>query len=292
MTQRDVAQLDRTGASPERVSTRNATFQQWQSLLANRTKRHRAGEFIVQGVRPISQAVRQGWIIRALLQDGRRSLSSWAAELWTTLPAAKFVVDPGLMAELGEKSEGTPELLAVAAMRPDDFARIPVRDDLFVTVFDRPASPGNVGTLIRSVDAFGGSGLIITGHAADPYDPRCVRASTGSLFSVPVLRAASHREILAWLRELRAGGLPVALLGTDEDGQADLRAIDLRGPTLLVIGNETTGLTAGWRDECDALVRIPMAGTASSLNAATAGSILLFEAMRQRSTGPGPGPGA
>jgi 23S rRNA (uridine2479-2'-O)-methyltransferase len=265
-----------------RITTRNATFQQWQSLLTNRSKRHRAGEFFIHGVRPISQAVSEGWTISALLHDGRPNPSAWAKELLTSVPAARFTVAPDLMAELGEKSESAPELLAVARMRPDDLTRIETGSTLLAVVFDRPASPGNVGTLVRSVDAFGGSGLVVTGHAADPYDPRCIRASTGSFFSVPVLRAASHRDVLAWLSGLRSGGLPVTVLGTDENGTADVRAVGLRGPAVIVIGNETTGLAAAWRDECDVVMRIPMAGTASSLNAATAGSIVLYEAMRQR----------
>jgi 23S rRNA (uridine2479-2'-O)-methyltransferase len=265
-----------------RITTRNATFQQWQSLLTNRTKRYRAGEFLVHGVRPITQAVSQGWTITALLDDGRTNPSAWARELLASVPATRFTVAPELMAELGEKSDGVPELLAVAAMPGDEFARIPVSRSLLVTVFDRPASPGNIGTLIRSVDAFGGSGLVVTGHAADPYDPRCIRASTGSFFSVPVVRAASYRDVVSWLGELRSGGLPVTLLGTDEGGPADLRAVDLRGPAAVVVGNEAAGLAAAWRDECDEVMRIPMAGSASSLNAATAASIVLYEAMRQR----------
>lgn len=271
-------------AQPVRVGSRNATFQQWQALLANRGKRHRAGEFLVQGVRPVSEAVRCGWRLRALLHDGRAAPSKWALELWETAPAAaRFVVAPELMAELGEKAEGAPELLAVAEMPPDDLARLAGSGQtLLVTVFDRPANPGNVGTLIRSVDAFGGTGLAVTGHGADPYDPRCVRASTGSFFSVPVVRAPSHREVIDWVGALRSAGSPVVVAGTDEDGAVDVRAAGLTGPVVLVIGNETTGLTAAWRDQCDVLVKLPMTGSASSLNAATAGSIVLYEAMRQR----------
>jgi 23S rRNA (uridine2479-2'-O)-methyltransferase len=267
------------------VTSQNATFQQWQSLLTNRTKRLRLSEFLVQGVRPITQAVAQGWRIRALLHDGRPAPSSWAAELWNSVDTVRYLVSADLMKLLGEKSEGTPELLAIVEMPPDDFARIPLSAGLLVTVFDRPASPGNIGTLVRSVDAFGGSALIVTGHAADPYDPKCIRASTGSLFSVPVLRAGSHREVLAWAEEQRSDGLPVLIAGTDEHGAADIRELDFARPTVLVVGNETAGLTAGWQDSCDLLVRIPMVGSASSLNAATACSIVLYEAMRSREPG-------
>jgi TrmH family RNA methyltransferase len=172
-------------------------------------------------------------------------------------------------------------------MPPDDLARLGrPAGSLLVTVFDRPANPGNIGTLIRSADAFGGTGLVVTGHGADPYDPRCVRASTGSFFSVPVVRAPSHQEVIDWVGALRSAGSPVVVVGTDETGAVDVREADLAQPVLLVIGNETTGLTAAWRAECDVLVSLPMTGSASSLNAATAGSIVLYEAMHQRS-GPG-----
>ena len=82
-----------------------------------------------------------------------------------------------------------------------------------------PTTPGNIGTLIRSADAFGASAVIITGHAADPYDPKAVRASTGSLFAVPVIRADSHREVLDWVgRAARRTACRCEIVGTDEHG--------------------------------------------------------------------------
>ena len=153
---------------------------------------------------------------------------------------------------------------------------------MFTVVFDRPTSPGNIGTLIRSADAFGAGGVIVAGHAADVYDPRSVRASTGSLFCLPVVRVASHRPVLDWIEGLRGQGLDVALVGTDEDADLDLADTDLTQPTVVLVGNETTGVSAAWRDACHRLVRIPMVGAASSLNAATAASVVLYESMRHR----------
>lgn len=263
------------------ITTRNARFQQWQALLDNRTKRHRLGEFLVQGVRPISLAIEHGWTVRAVLGDDRARRSAWAAEIWdsrapTLAEAERVLLAPELMAELGGRDE-PPELVAVVALPPDDLARIDA--DALVVVLDRPSYPGNIGTLARSADAFGARAMIVTGHAADPYDPRSVRASTGSLFALTVVRAPSHREVLDWTAVTGR-----RVLGLDEDGAVDVRDADLTGPVAVVVGNETVGLTAGWRAGCDALLSIPMAGAASSLNAATAGSILLHEALRQRSS--------
>jgi 23S rRNA (uridine2479-2'-O)-methyltransferase len=260
------------------ITTRNARFQQWQALLTNRTKRQRTGEFLVQGVRPISLAAEHGWTIRALLYAAETDLSRWAERLLDEVPAQIVEMAPELLAELGEKEADRPELVAVVALPDDDLSRI--GDTGAAVVFDRPANPGNIGTLVRSADAFGAAGVIVTGHAADPYDPRAVRASTGSLFAVPAVRAPSHVEVLAWAA---ARGLHVA--GTDEQGDVDVADYDFTQPTLLVVGNETTGMSTAWRQACGTLLRIPMSGAASSLNAATAGSIVLYESSRQMQTG-------
>jgi TrmH family RNA methyltransferase len=265
-----------------RVTARNARFQQWEALLGNRSKRQRSGEFLVQGVRPISLAVRFGWQIRELLYDADARLSDWARETLERAGGTHYSVAGELMAELGGKEEGRPELLAVVGMSPDDLSRIPAGADMFVVVFDRPASPGNVGTVIRSADALGATGVVVTGHAADIYDPKCVRASTGSLFSVPVVRVPSHRPVLDWLAMHRSDGFDVALVGTDEHGAIELAEYDFGRPTVAVVGNETAGLSAAWREAADHLLRIPMAGAASSLNAATAASIVMYERVRQR----------
>ncbi|SBT46396.1 TrmH family RNA methyltransferase [Micromonospora auratinigra] len=266
-----------------RISTRNASFQQWQALLTNRNKRQRLGEFLVQGVRPITLALEHGWEIRALLYPDRQALSRWCRDLLDRADTTRVALAPELMRELGGKDEESPELLAVVGQPADDLDRVPLGPDPLVVVLDRPKTPGNIGTLIRSADAFGAAAVLVTGHAADPYDPKAVRASTGSLFAVPVVRVPGHREVLDWVADVRGGDLPdLQIVGTDEHGDVDVADHDLTGPTLLLVGNETHGLSAGWQEAADRMVRIPIVGAASSLNAASAGSVVLYEAARQR----------
>src|SRR5690606_32831616 len=131
--------------------------------------------FLVQGVRPISLAVEYGWSVRVLIFDASRSLSRWARELLGTVRAERIAMAPELLAELGEKSESVPEVVAVVGMPADDLGRIAVGDDFLGVLFDRPTSPGNIGSIVRSADAFGGHGVIVTGHAADVYDSKSVR---------------------------------------------------------------------------------------------------------------------
>jgi TrmH family RNA methyltransferase len=265
-----------------RISTRNARFQQWQALLGKAAKRQRAREFLVQGVRPITLAAEFGWRFRALIYDDRRRLSGWASGLLRDTGAQRVAMAPELLAELGEKDSGAPELVAVVEMPADDLGRITAGADFLGVVFDRPASPGNLGSVIRSADAFGASAVVVTGHAADVYDPRCVRASTGSLFALPVVRAGSHREPAAWLAEQRARGCPIVVAAADERGGRAVSGFDFTGPTLLLLGTEATGLSSAWRELADETVAIPMSGAASSLNAASAAAVLLYEAARQR----------
>jgi 23S rRNA (uridine2479-2'-O)-methyltransferase len=269
-------------AAVERVTSRNARFQEWAALLGNRRKRRRAGEFLVQGVRPVTLAAESGWPIRELLFDGERELSRWALDLLGSSRAATYALAADLMAELGGKDEAPPELIAVATIPLDDLGRIPARNDLLAVVLDRPAFPGNVGNIIRSADALGASGVVTCGHSADAYDPKSVRASTGSLFVLPVARVPSPHDVAVWIAKLRADGLPVVIAGADEHGEADVFSLDLTGPVVLVIGTEATGMSAAWRDLCDVTISIPMAGSASSLNAANAATVILYEAARQR----------
>jgi 23S rRNA (uridine2479-2'-O)-methyltransferase len=262
---------------------RNARFQEWEALLGNRNKRQRKGEFLVQGVRSITMAVRFGWEIREWLCNADVRLSAWARETLDSVRATEVDVAGALMAELGGKTEDAPELLAVAGIPADDLDRIPAGPGSLIVAFDRPATPGNIGTLIRSADAFGASGVIVTGHAADVYDPKSVRASTGSLFAVPAVRVPSHRQVLEWVTATRERGVTIRIAGTDEKGDLEAAEYDFTQPTLLVIGNEKAGLSNAWREACDHLLRIPMAaGAASSLNASTAASVILYESIRQK----------
>lgn len=264
-----------------KISTRNARFQLIEALLHNRNRRLREKRFIVQGVRPISQAIAHDWTIETALFDAQRKLSPWAKDA-VARASEGIAMSAELLAELSGKEEGGTEVIVIVRMPDDDLARIPVRPEFLGMVFDRPTQPGNIGAIVRSLDAFGGDGLVVSGHAADAYDPKSVRSSTGSLFATPVVRAASQGPLTDWVAQMRSGGVPVMMVATDEDGDMDVWDYDFTQPTLLLIGNETVGLSRGWREAADVTVRVPMTGSASSLNASNAATLMLYEAARQR----------
>jgi TrmH family RNA methyltransferase len=134
--------------------------------------------------------------------------------------------------------------------------------------------PGNLGTLVRSAEAFGGTGMMLLPGTVSLWNAKTLRASSGSAFRLPVL-ALSAEDAFAALREQRIRIF--AAVARDGDSQADLR-----GPSALLVGNEGAGLPDEWIAQADARVTIPLPGAVESLNAAIAGSVLLYEAMRQR----------
>jgi 23S rRNA (uridine2479-2'-O)-methyltransferase len=265
-----------------RLARADADVQQFEALRHNREKRQKLGCLLVEGVRPINQMLANRWLVEALIVAEGRQRSDWANAILARSEARlQYELTPELFARLSGKQE-LPELIAVVRMPPDSLERIAARPDLLTIVFDRPQNPGNLGTLLRSADALGAHGLVITGHAADLYDPDTVSASTGSLFALPAVRIGSPRDLEPWFAELQATLGDLQIVGSDEHGMLEVAEHDWRRPTILILGNETWGMSAHFRSRCDTMVRIPIGGSASSLNVACAGSILLYAIAQQR----------
>lgn len=266
------------------IYTKNAAYQKFEVLKTNRNKRHRYGEFFVEGVRNINGAIRYGWTVSALLYTPDVPLSGWAEGVLDTAGAQTLYALPAhLMAELSGKTD-TSELLAVVRMRNDDLAFLPTPANPLFALFDRPSNKGNLGAIIRSCDALGADGLVLTGHAVDLYDPEVVAASMGSFFRVPVIRVPDTERAFGWIARLRERYPAFQTVGTTAHRETNIADIDLRRPTLFMIGNEADGLSRALKEQSDALATIPMAdgASASSLNVACAATVLFYEAARQR----------
>jgi TrmH family RNA methyltransferase len=263
------------------VGRANSVFQHLEVLKRNRTRRRRYGELFVEGVRPIQRLVDAGWPVRSVCSEEGRELSGWARSIIAASGAERhYRIAPELMEQLSDREQPS-ELLLVAELRVRRLDELELPRDLLVVVLDRPTSPGNVGSVIRSADALGAHAVLVTGHAADPYDPRAIRASMGALFTLPLVEVGGPAELERWL----TGRPDVQVLGTDPAGEAALRDVDLRRPTVVIVGNEAVGASHGLRALCGSAARIPMAGSADSLNMAVAASIVLYEAARQRGYG-------
>jgi tRNA G18 (ribose-2'-O)-methylase SpoU len=264
------------------VSSRNSAYQVLESLQSNRQKRHRTQTFLVEGVQPITRALAHGWAFEAIVHARQGRLSAWAVEVIARCGAPiRYELTADLMSGLSGKTSPS-ELLAVIRMAPDDVGRIPVGRGLLAFVLDRPSNPGNLGTVVRSCDALGADGVIVTGHAVDVYDPATITASRGSLFALPVVRLDSPAAVARWVADARQAVGECVIVGADEKGTTELSAHDFGPATVVLLGNEARGLGEAYQQMCDTLVRIPMSGSASSLNVSVAASIILYEASRQR----------
>lgn len=275
-------------ASPTtRIYARNAEFQKLEVLQTNRNKRHRYGEFLVEGVRNINEAVENGWEILSFIHGDTAGLSNWAlGHLRGTRTRGNLQLTPELMAAISGKTD-TSELMAVVAMRPAnrlDLSRLSANP--LIALFDRPSNKGNLGAVLRSCDALGVEALLLTGHCVDLYDPETVQASMGSMFRVPAPHIADNANIGELLAELTARCVPrpLAVVGTSAHATLDIFDCDLTGPTVLMLGNEADGLCQFLREAGTVMARIPMspASGASSLNVACAATALFYEAARQR----------
>jgi TrmH family RNA methyltransferase len=271
-------------AVPRRYTIRSANdeFQLMASLLTNRKQRRRQRRFVVQGVKPIQVALERGWHFDSILTPLGRELSRWARETISRSRAARHVeIDSGLFAQLSEKGDPV-ELVAILGLPDSELQRIAVAAGGLVVVCDRPGSPGNLGSIVRSANAFGADGVVVTGHAVDIYDPQTIRASVGAVLATRCAHEGSPREYVTWLRSARP---EATVIGTTARRGTRLERVDLARPVALVFGNETDGLSNAWFELCDELATIPIRGVASSLNLAAAASIFLNEARRQRVAG-------
>ena len=247
--------------------------------LRDRRPRDEAGVFLVEGYREIRRALEKRIPLRELyfspdwfLGENEPALLEQAERAGAKL----FELNKDAFAKVAyrERPDG---LLAVAPQWKRTLADLTLPAAPFLLVVEAIEKPGNLGTILRSADAAGCDAVIVCDPVTDIFNPNVVRASTGVLFSVPLVVDESTR-VQAWLKE--HGVKTVATTPSAEKLYTDT---DLRGPLAIVMGSEQYGLSEFWLKNSDQPVRIPMAGQADSLNVAMATIITLFEAVRQRS---------
>ena len=273
----------------ERVYSKNATYQRFEVLKTNRNKRYAYGEFWIEGVRNINEARKNGWEFSSLLFSREKPLSHWAEEtLQGVRTRVNYELPLSLMRALSGK-EDTSELLAIGKMRKDSFEELRLSPTPLLALFDRPSNRGNLGTILRSCDALGVDGLILTGHGVDLYDPEVIVASMGSFFCVPTIRVPENQSVFDFIARMRREHPLFQTIGTSAHAQSAIFDLDLTRPTLFLIGNETDGLCRAFKEGCDQMATIPMSAdsAATSFNVGCAATVLFYEAVRQRLTARG-----
>lgn len=264
------------------IYTRNNLYQHFQVLKTNRKKGYQYQEFLIEGVRSINEAVEK-WHIKSFL-FGEDKCSDWANHLLLTVKTEQnYCLTKELLKELSGKTD-TSELMAVVEMKKDILLDEYISENPFLVLFDRPSKKGNLGTMIRSCDALGADLLIITGHSVDLYDPDVIVSAMGSFFHLPVVRISNYNDLWNFLLNLKNKFPDFKMIGTTSHKKTPIYQLDLTGPAMFMIGNETMGLSQALKEKCDISCSIPMAENsyASSFNVSCAASIMMYELTRQR----------
>jgi TrmH family RNA methyltransferase len=251
-------------------SAQNPRLKLTRSLLGQAKTRREEQAFVAEGVRLVEEALAANWPFRFVLHTpdlgarGRRLLQGLEEKR-----VAVDVVDTRLLDSLSE-TENSQGIFAVLEHKALPY---PEKPD-FVLILDQVRDPGNLGTLLRSAHAAGVQAVLLPPETADAFNPKVVRSGMGAHFRLPIL-SLDWEQIRA-----RSSGLTIHL--AEMEGAVPCWQADLRSPLALIVGGEAEGASAEGRRLADRLVCIPMPGGNESLNAAVAGSILLFEVVRQR----------
>jgi RNA methyltransferase, TrmH family len=246
--------------------------------LRERRHRDRTTQFVIEGYREIRRAADAGVAMSTLYTCPSLFLGpnedALIGELETRgVEVVELAEEPFRKVSYRDRPEG---LLVVAPQFGTDLGGLDTGAAPLLLVAESIEKPGNLGTMLRTADAVGADAVIVADATTDPFNPNVVRASTGTLFTVP-LAVASTAQTIEWLAEQG-----VTIVATTPDTDLELWDADLRGPLAVVIGAEQYGLSDAWLQAADLRIRIPMAGMADSLNAAMAAGVVLYEAVRQR----------
>jgi TrmH family RNA methyltransferase len=240
------------------TSPQNATIKLIRSL-SEKKFRQETGLFVAEGWEMLDRARKAGWVPEHLVST--EPISAWD-ETRPILVTEKVM--EGLSGQNNPQS-------ALATFKQRYVSEV-AQKGVWVALEDM-RDPGNLGTIIRTADAVAAFGIILVGQSCDPYSGDCVRATTGSIFGVPLVRM----EIDAFIALCKSWRGDV--VGTNLKGTEDFRR-NYKSPTLLVMGSERRGLSEELAAACNSLVRIPMPGRAESLNVATATALMLYETVK------------
>ena len=246
--------------------------------LRNSKQRRNTGQYAIAGAREILRAIEcnvslvELFVCQELCQDGEQQQALTAAQQHQVelISVSKEVFEK---LAYGDRYDG---LLAVATMDTKTLADLPSVEGALIAVIENIEKPGNLGAILRSADGAGLTGVIVTDPVTDLYNPNCIRASMGTIFSLPICTATAE-SALQWLL-----AHDFQIVTTRVDAEQNYTQVDYTQATAIVLGGEAAGLSDVWTGEKVTAVQLPMRGIADSLNVSTSAAVMFYEALRQR----------
>lgn len=247
--------------------------------LRDRSERDSKQLFLIEGYRELLRAVDSKWEISTLYYCPELFLGSNENALIDRIRKTgtpTFLCSRETFTKMAyrDRPDG---LLAEAPQRHPTLQSLPKHPLPLYLIAEAIEKPGNLGTILRSADAVGATAVIVCDRCTDIYNPNVVRASVGTLFTIPVIETSSEAAI-QWLRKNN-----ITILAATPSAQTLFTNSHMKQPLAIAVGTEQLGLSPLWMEQADLQVAIPMLGIADSLNVATATTLLLYEALRQRS---------
>jgi RNA methyltransferase, TrmH family len=251
-----------------------------RGLLQKRSARWSEGVFVAEGAELLRAALRAQRPVESVYvapEGATDPLTNQTCQDAVRAGARLFTLDPGVLERVADTVTPQPVLSVLPMMDGGALLESPAPSDALIVVMVDVRDPGNAGTVLRTADAAGVSSVVFSGDSVDPYNPKAVRASAGSLFHVPF---SVQDDALALAGTLAAAGYrTLATMVREGDDYAEL---DWSVPTALFLGNESAGLDSEVTRALSGAVAIPMDGRAESLNVGVACAVVCFEALRQR----------
>lgn len=248
--------------------------------LRQRRARDRSGHILIDGQREIELALQGGVQVHEIFvpldsTDHQRDdrLTHWAREYRLQV----LLLPEALQRRIGY-GDRSDQWVAVASPPARSLDQIPLSPCPLVGILEGVEKPGNVGAIARSADAAGLDALIVADPATDLFNPNAIRASRGTVFTLPICTAA-NADVLEWIKRR---DLQVAVARVD--GAIEYDQCDFQQPTAIVLGSEAAGVTKDWQSDVFLGIRLPLCGQADSLNVSTTAAVLFYEALRQRRT--------
>jgi TrmH family RNA methyltransferase len=257
------------------TSHSNPKVKQARALRQHKA-RQASGLFLVEGIRHVGEAIESGAAIESLYYAPGLLKSKFGLQFVESQEQAGtpcYALSPEVFASIADK-ENPQGILAVVRQKPARLEELQPRNFDWGVALVSPQDPGNLGTILRAIDATGASGLILLDEGVDPYHPSAVRASMGALFWYPVA-SATFDEFAGWVKEHR-----YHLYGTSAHASLDYRQVrSYAHPRILLMGSERQGLSPTQAAICEQVIRLPMRGRATSLNLGVATGIFLYNML-------------
>jgi TrmH family RNA methyltransferase len=280
--------MDRELPAPGPVKTvtslTNPTIKEIRGLALAKNRKE-SGLFIAEGLKLATDALERRWPIKILVHASRVADQPAVSRIAARAHAggAEILSVSEAVLEKISRRENPQMVIGVFEQRLHPIEKVRAEERQVWVALEGIKDPGNLGTIVRTADAVGAAGVMLVGDTVDPFSVEAVRATMGSIFHVPLVKVAQEK-FLAWRK-----GWTGQVIGTHLKGAVDYRTIDYGRPTLLLMGNEQSGLPEHIAAACDRLALIPMAGRADSLNLAVATGVMLFEIRRKFLALPGHG---